>query len=137
MDHARFSGAGTLNDGDLVRIWFFGSWDCINIREQKSMVVTQVTITPSGLQGCEIGLAKSKTRGKISKNLCLGNRVNKISCHGPQQMHQLRTGQFYVLVGRLMVPFCYNLAVVTNPNKRPQRIAYEALALQARGFLRR
>ena len=53
VDHARFSGTGTLNDGDLVRIWFFCAWDCIDIVEQESMIISQVSIPPSGLQSFE------------------------------------------------------------------------------------
>jgi hypothetical protein len=51
-----------LNDGNLVRICFFCSWDGVDIGEQESMIISQVNITPGGLQsfGNRVGSAKEE-----------------------------------------------------------------------------
>ena len=69
----------------------------------------------------KIGLATSQKRAGINKHRYLYNCSHAISCReSPQQVYQLRTAsdQFCILVEQSMMPFCYNLAVTTDPNKK-------------------
>ena len=58
----RLSRSRTLNDGDLVGICFFCSWDGVDIGKQELMIVFQVNIMPGGLQsfGNRVGSAKEE-----------------------------------------------------------------------------
>ena len=50
MDHTRFPRTGALNDSNLVRISLLGSWDSVDIGEQKFVIRAMVIIAPGGLQ---------------------------------------------------------------------------------------
>jgi hypothetical protein len=50
MNHTRFARTGALNDGNLVRISLLGSWNSVDIGEQKFVIFAMVIIAPGGLQ---------------------------------------------------------------------------------------